>query len=396
MNSRVASLVRFGSGLSLGIAAIAAPASAQSFFGVSNVVSVRGDHATTGTTNVNEHTLLADDWGPELFRGTDGAAYAVTSSSNIHANPNLYHVDEFTGEFTWLRTLGVNLSTNKEVEGVAVHPATGDHYLLLRVDYTLMVLCRFDFTTGVVTGPTLLSSSHLMGLAFDSNNDLYSLDFDTIPGWLRRIDAQNPQNSTLIGTGLGTGLLETNITFDPSTGKLIGMLTHLVGGPSTVFEIDRTTGKAIQTKSLGFDGGTFFASSILATNCAGLGSFGVGCPGTGALTPKLSLEGCPFVGNAIELTASGTLGSSTAIFLFGGGAGAQPMGGGCSLLLQPLWPLAISTPTLGVGPGAGTTALSGILPLSLYGATIATQVFVVDPGNPIGASATNGVLFEVD
>lgn len=393
MNSQFVSLVHVG----IGIAAIAAPASAQSFLAVSNEQSVRGDYATAQSTARSEHSLLVDDWGPELFRGADGSAYAVTSSSNIYTNPNLYHVNEFTGEFTWLRSIGVNLSTNKEVKGVAVHPATGDHYLLLRVDYKLMVLCRFDFMTGVVSGATLLSSSSLTGLAFDSQNDLYSLDFAAVPApWLRRIDAQNPQNSTLIGTGLGTGFVETNITFDPTSGKLIGMFTALFGGQTTVFEIDRTTGTAIQWKTLVFESGAFYASGILATNCAGLGSFGAGCLGTGAIAPQLVLEGCPFAGNAIELTANGALGSSTAIFLFGGGAAAQPMGGGCSLFLQPLWPIAISVPTVGGGPGAGTAALTGILPASLRGATLATQVFVVDPGNPIGASATNGVLFSVD
>jgi len=131
--------------------------------------------------------------------------------------------------------------------------------------------------------------------------------------------------------------------------------------------------------------------------CGGtIETYGAGCPGSGGFVPALAMSGCPATGYDLVFEISGGLGGSFASIYLGLGAGVVPLGGGCSLLLTPLLPGAISPlPLFGAGPGNGAITLPTTVPQSVPAVVlpVTLQVLIADPGSPSGTglSATNGV-----
>lgn len=126
--------------------------------------------------------------------------------------------------------------------------------------------------------------------------------------------------------------------------------------------------------------------------CAGSAvPYGLGCAGTGAIFPKLSMFGCPIEGNQVLLEVSQGLGGSTALLFFGLQQGNISVGGTCPLLVTPLFGPSIILPLAGGGPGAGAISLPGILPLGTQGASFTMQAWVIDPTPLPGAAASNGL-----
>lgn len=152
------------------------------------------------------------------------------------------------------------------------------------------------------------------------------------------------------------------------------------------------------------DGGTILVQASTATTqgsfllkpvpCSGtIASTGPGCPGSGGVTPFLSIEGCPTSGCSVTLSIGQALGGSSALVFLGQSAGGVPLGFGCQLNVAPLLPLILGPlPLSGTGAGAGSFTLETTVPPVSASISIGLQAFVLDNGVPGGFANTNGVL----
>jgi hypothetical protein len=125
-------------------------------------------------------------------------------------------------------------------------------------------------------------------------------------------------------------------------------------------------------------------------------TYGAGCAGSGGYTPVLSLAGCAEPGELVALGLTKGLGGAGALLVFGTGAAALPLAGGCTLLTAPLLPAVLGpVPLAGTGPGNGFLVVSGTVPPGTAPVTIYVQGFVIDPGASAGHCASNGVVLSV-
>ncbi len=127
-----------------------------------------------------------------------------------------------------------------------------------------------------------------------------------------------------------------------------------------------------------------FAGSILP--------YGLGCPGTFLITPRLELIGNPVPHGHLRLTVSRGPPDVAAAILFGLAQGDAPLSNGCILWLAPLLPQAIVVTLAGTFPGSGTAILEGDLPAPIPPGTVVTmQAFVDDDGADGGFTSTAAV-----
>lgn len=137
---------------------------------------------------------------------------------------------------------------------------------------------------------------------------------------------------------------------------------------------------------------TQYAKNLFAWLRAADGpAFGAGCAGSGGFTPNLTLTGCPRPGAAVTLSIDQALGGAGALLLFGTGAAAGTLPGGCPLLLAGILPLAVSLPLGGTGPGGGSVSIATGVPGNAAPGTIALQAIVFDPQGQGGIAASNGL-----
>lgn len=128
-------------------------------------------------------------------------------------------------------------------------------------------------------------------------------------------------------------------------------------------------------------------------------SFGLGCPGTGGLVPKLSLSGNFVPAGAVALSIEKGAPGRPAFVLTGLAQANLPLGPGCALLIAPVLPLAIGPiplAGLGAGPAAGTAALQFTLPYTLTPGALTMQAFIDDKNGTTKFSATNGLRIAID
>lgn len=142
----------------------------------------------------------------------------------------------------------------------------------------------------------------------------------------------------------------------------------------------------------GVNSGAVAAYSGLCSPNAGYGS---GCAGQAGFVPQLTAVGCQQSGAQLSLALDRGRGGSLAVLLMGAGAANVPLGGGCSLLVGPLLPLAIGPlPLSSGGPGQGEFDLTVVAPAGFPPFGLAVQAFVVDAAAPPGFSASNGLLLD--
>lgn len=127
--------------------------------------------------------------------------------------------------------------------------------------------------------------------------------------------------------------------------------------------------------------------------CEGLAtSYGSGCPGTGGITPTLSLDGCPGPGESILIRVQDAVPGTIAILMVGFQQANLPLNDGCTLLVSSL---VTPFPVMVIGglPGAGNG--QGTLPGSIAPGTPPTQVFmqawVKDAAGSKGYVASNAL-----
>lgn len=120
-------------------------------------------------------------------------------------------------------------------------------------------------------------------------------------------------------------------------------------------------------------------------------TYGQGCAGAGGYIPSLRLYGCLTPGATTTLEVADALGGSMATLFIGASSANIPMGLGCRLLVQPIFPVSISFPLGGTGAGSGSTSIAIGLPTNMPQASLAVQAFVLDAASPLGFSNSNGV-----
>lgn len=171
-----------------------------------------------------------------------------------------------------------------------------------------------------------------------------------------------------------------------------GGSTELSGG---AFEVSGAAGA--HDASGGLAGGTFEHDGGFATGMCGstFQSYGVGCPGSGGFVPELQISGCASAGDQEVFSIKNGLGGSVWFLMIGIGQGAAPIGGGCLLNIAAPFPGIIGPfPLPGAGPGNGEITFQLTVSPSLVssiGFSATHQMFIADPGNPLGFVATNGV-----
>lgn len=126
-------------------------------------------------------------------------------------------------------------------------------------------------------------------------------------------------------------------------------------------------------------------------------AYGTGCVGSGGFTPEMTLGGCLTPGGDVTLEITQGLGSSTVLVVFGVTPGALVLEpSGCTLAVDPLLPPILTLWLGGVGPGAGSTTLQGVIPLDVPPATFTMQAFVQDPATAFGWVGTRGLQVTID
>jgi len=140
------------------------------------------------------------------------------------------------------------------------------------------------------------------------------------------------------------------------------------------------------------------AVSFLFNRCSAfVVPYGSGCAGSGAFVPALAMTCCPSPGQSVTLSLTQGLGGASAIFFFGlaQSAIAIPGPGSCTLLIAPVWPLIVTLPLSGSGPGNGSLAFLGTIPPGSPLGIVTMQAFVIDPGVSQGYSNTNALELHV-
>lgn len=124
-------------------------------------------------------------------------------------------------------------------------------------------------------------------------------------------------------------------------------------------------------------------------------SYGTGCPGAGGFVPDLRLLGCPMRMLPLEIRLEQALGGTLALIVFGLGQAAVSMKPGCHLLVAPLQPAVLLYVTQGFGAGKGTISEPAMIEASSPSGTVTFQAFLLDPGAPLGFSASNAVFVTI-
>lgn len=170
---------------------------------------------------------------------------------------------------------------------------------------------------------------------------------------------------------------------------------YYVGGPNAGGSLGfAVAGGDLDGVGLGeFVGGGLASPVVAYPDCPDLTEeYGVGCAGAGGFVPALLAAGCTRSGGAIAIGVAGALGHTSGLFLLGVGQAAQPLPGGCSLLVGALLPLTVPLTFGGAGPGAGVVHMGAALPNIVATTTLTVQCLVIDPMVARGYSASNAVL----
>lgn len=136
----------------------------------------------------------------------------------------------------------------------------------------------------------------------------------------------------------------------------------------------------------------------LACDAAGtIEWYGQGCAGSGGIVPRLSLDGCPQPGGALDLRIQDAAPSGLGFVLVDSATASIPAEGGCELLV----PLTASVLPVGLSgrggaPGEGAfTANFSLSPSLPLGTTLALQAIVLDDSQAWGYTLSNGILLTV-
>ena len=135
------------------------------------------------------------------------------------------------------------------------------------------------------------------------------------------------------------------------------------------------------------------SAHVVSLTCGEITPYGVGCAGTGGLTPVIGIAGCLTPGGSYTLSITDGLPSSTAFLLFGLSQGTTPLGRRCAALVTPLLPNIIPVPL----DAAGQLSFPAkVRPDGHAPVTLVIQAYVIDPAGQAGFSSTNGLEFSIE
>ncbi len=175
------------------------------------------------------------------------------------------------------------------------------------------------------------------------------------------------------GARLGTGAAAGDVDGD-------GAPDMLLGAPFDVSPGGQATGAAAL-----YDG--HLAGSMVG--------FGLGCPGSFLITPRLDFYGDPLPGGELTIAVTEALGGAPAALMFGIDQGEAPLANGCILWVEPLV-VVVGFVLEGDFPGSGTKSLVGRLPPDVpVGSTFSMQVLISDKGTDGGIAGTSAYLVTV-
>ena len=137
-------------------------------------------------------------------------------------------------------------------------------------------------------------------------------------------------------------------------------------------------------------GGVNLGDAFVRQQLGPLVTYGVGCPGTGGITPSLTITGQPMPGGQVVFTVADGLGGASSFLALGFQRAEFPMAGACHLNVTPLQAFVGPIPLGGAGAGAGSVILPAVLPAGTSGLTTTFQAFVQDAGGAFGFSNSNG------
>jgi hypothetical protein len=123
--------------------------------------------------------------------------------------------------------------------------------------------------------------------------------------------------------------------------------------------------------------------------------YGLGCPGSFIITPRLDVFGDPLPGGRLTLAVTKALGGAPAIIALGSSQAVLPLKNGCILWMDPL---LVSVPFVldGDAPGAGNKTFTGEVPLDApLGLLITMQVLIADSGAAEGIAGTSAFAVTV-
>ncbi len=129
--------------------------------------------------------------------------------------------------------------------------------------------------------------------------------------------------------------------------------------------------------------------------CGMISPYGSACPGSGGVSPTLTLSGCAAAKGALTLRVEDGPGGAFALLLLGASPISVTGPSGCLLLV----PATISLPVAlsGAGPGAGTLTVTGSFSaIAPSGATFVVQAIIADSGVAHGYTTTGGVQVTLD
>lgn len=127
------------------------------------------------------------------------------------------------------------------------------------------------------------------------------------------------------------------------------------------------------------------ARVIGGTSCAGYATgYGIGCPGTGGMTPALTLSGCVSPGGLVTVEVRDGKPGGMAVLFIGDTASAVPLGGGCTLHLFP-----ILTTQLFMLTGVGSADVTALIGYDMLPDEVKMQVFILDAAGAKGYSTSN-------
>jgi len=144
------------------------------------------------------------------------------------------------------------------------------------------------------------------------------------------------------------------------------------------------------------DGSATGTAGVYAGKLAGsIVNYGLGCPGSFLITPRLDLFGDPLPGGKLTLSITNALGGAAAGILIGTGTMDLPLANGCIVWGNPLV-LTVGLVLDGSFPGEGNKTLVGRLPLDTpVGLLFSAQVLIVDEGTDGGIAGTSAYAVTV-
>ena len=368
------------------IGAVPEEAPATSYYGLDGTALYEIDAAGNSVNLGGVSGGPAFGFGP-MDVAPDGTIYAV--GPGLISGFSVYSIDP--GTLTAALVAGPVLTTQTGGIGIAIDPTGATAWVAGFVGLSLNVnFQEIDLNTGTATDRGNFGGNS-WGLAFDDSGSLFlARQGAGLFAELFEIDQTDASLSTLVGKIPET--VDVSFGLDLASARGSGNVSLLSRANDDIYVLDTATA-CVGPKTTVTGIGNLFSIGERDT-CPGGSTlaYGAGCAGSGGFVPSLTVDGCPIVGNTLQFTVSNGLGGSTAIFLLGVGQANVPVGGGCSLLINTVFPATFSVPLGGAGNGGGSvTFFSPVLPASAAGATVNLQAFVVDAGNPIGGAGTNGL-----